>query len=105
MSATLTTPAPVVTYASVITHEDHPGVSFVLPYNAEMVGGAQSSYGYAVPMVLVTADLTVEQVMAAALHVGGLFRLKKPLRRAVKVWARSLDQQRNPHRGPSDWTA
>ncbi len=34
-------------------------MTFVLPYNAGTVGGAQSSYDYAIPLALVTDDLTI----------------------------------------------
>lgn len=91
-------PAPVVLFGNLLCHPDHPGVTFVLPYHAETVGGPQADLGYSVPLVVVTADLTVDQVMAAALAVGATFRIKQQMRRAVETWATSVDWQQNPHR-------
>jgi hypothetical protein len=98
-------PTPVVTFGQLIEDEDHPGVIFVLPYNAGTVGGAQSSYGYAIPLALVTDDLTIEQVMAAALHVGEQFHIQQQMRAAVRQWAQGVDWRQHPHRCPREWTA
>lgn len=96
-------PAPVVAFGSLLRRPEHPGVVFVLPYRAETVGGPQADLGFSIPLVIVTADLTVEQVMAAALSVGAHFRIKQQMRRAVELWADSDDRRQNPHRCPSDW--
>lgn len=98
-------PAPVVAFGSLLQHHDHPGVVFVLPSRAETVGGPQADLGYSIPLVIVTADLTVDDVMAAALAVGAHFRIKQQMRRAVEVWADSDDRRQNPYRCPSDWPA
>ncbi len=51
-----------------------------------------------------TDDRTVEQVMAAALHVGEQFHVKQQMRQAAQRWARGVDWQQHPHRSPSEWT-
>lgn len=96
-------PEPVVAFGMLLTSPSQPGVTFVLPYRAETVGGPQADLGYAIPMVIVTADLTVDDVMAAALEVGATFRIKQQMRRAVERWAQSADWRQNPHRCPSEW--
>ncbi len=97
-------PEPTVAFGRLLEHQDHPGVTFVLPYNVETIGGPQSDLGYAIPLVIVTSDLSVEDVLAAALHVGGQFRIKQQMRRAVECWAASVDWRQHPHRCPSEWT-
>jgi hypothetical protein len=77
----------------------------VLPYNAETVGGSQWDLVYGIPLVIVTAHLSVEDAMAAALHVGAQFRIKQQMRRAVVPWAAGVDWSRNARRVPSEWTA
>lgn len=96
-------PAPVVVFGDLVRHRDHPGVTFVMPHRAATVGGPQSDLGYSIPLVVVTKDLTVDEVMAAALEVGATYRIKQQMREAVQVWAASADWRQNPHRCPSDW--
>lgn len=98
-------PAPVVAFGSLLTHRDHPGVTFVVPYQAARFGGPQSDLGYTIPIVVVTEDRTVEEVMAAALHIGAWYRIKQQMRQAVIEWAVSADWRENPHRCPVDWPA
>jgi hypothetical protein len=86
-----------VCYGQVLSHVEIKGVMFVMPYNAEAVGGAPNSTGYVVPIVLVTADVALEDVMRAAEHVGQTFGLKQILRAAVKAWAASEDYRCNPY--------
>ncbi len=96
-------PEPVVCFGKVLQSNEHPGVLFVLPSRADTIGGAQSAHGYAIPLVVVTEDRTVAEVMAAALAVGESFSIKQQMRAAVKRWARSEDWRRNPHVPPSEW--
>ena len=96
-------PEPVVVFGSLVQSPRQARGTFVLPSRPELVGGPQSDLGYAIPMVIVTAELTVEQVMEAALEVGASFRVKQQMRRAVERWAQSADWRQNPHRCPSEW--
>ena len=96
-------PDPVVVRGYAMRHEDHPGVSFVVPWNPDSMGGGQTANGWNIPLVLVEKDLTVEQVLAAAVHVGHLHGLTGLLRKAVNAWAKSEDYRQNPHRVPSEW--
>lgn len=98
-------PAPVVAFGSLLRRPEHPGVVFVLPYRPETVGGPQADLGYSIPLVVVTDDLTVDEVMAAALAVGAQFRIKQQMRQAVEAWAASADWRQNPHQCPSEWPA
>ena len=84
--------APTVMRGWTLTHPNHPGVTFVL-----------SSVKWTVVSVIVTSDLTVDEVLAAALKVGADMRIKQVMRRAVQQWARSDDNRRNPHVCPSEW--
>ena len=87
-------PAPIVMRGWTMTHPEHPGVTFV-----------SSSVSWTVVSVVVTSDLTVDEVMAAALTIGADLRIKKVMRRAVQHWARSEDYRRNPHVCPREWPA
>ncbi len=96
-------PAPAVCFGTLLRHPDHPGVTFVYPYRPGTVGGPQGVSGWNIPMVVVTEDLTVEQVTAAAEAVGYQFRLVTVLREAVRAWADGPDWRQNPHRLCPEW--
>lgn len=82
-----------ICYATVIHDWESPGIEYILPLKPR----GQSSWGWEIPMVVLTEHVTVDELLASVARVGPRFGLTAVLREAVKAWARSPESV-SPHR-------